>query len=564
MRIHTLIPLLLLAVLLVPARAVPAPSLSTSEKAAAARITEAEISGHIRFLADDLLEGRFPGTRGDEIALRYLATQLETMGYRPGTLDPDGHPAWFQRVPLEKFTATLPQELTFRRGPEQLALATGPGVKADLTLRSVGSASEVAINDAELVFVGYGITSPEHGWDDYRGVDVKGKVVVLLNFNPPWAGEGVRLWSGRWDYKYLEAARHGAVGALLIHTTESAGYPWQVVTASNRAEAFALPADSDPDPRLPFQGWISQDAASRLFRLAGRDLAADEAAAKDPKGNGARGTALGVTLSLRMPVKHERLESANVVGLLPGTDPKLKDEAVLYTAHHDHFGVRSPPVQGEHNVYSGAVDNASGCAGVLAIAGAVTAAPPRRSVVVAFVTAEEQGLLGSRWYAAHPSVKAGRIAVDINLDSLNVRGRTSDVGFLGLGKSSLDGVVKTLAAAQGRTVHGDPFPDRGAFYRSDDFELAKVGVPGARVRGGPHFIGRPEGWGKEQQEFYERHDYHQPSDTYPPSPASWDLSGAVEDAQLQLLIGLRVANQPSLPAWKKGDEFERVRLSAPR
>jgi Zn-dependent M28 family amino/carboxypeptidase len=564
MRIHVHLPLVFLVAVLGPARTVAAPSLSSAEKAAAARVTEAEISGHIRFLADDLLEGRFPGTRGDEIALHYLATQLETMGYRPGTLDPDGHPAWFQRVPLEKFTATVPQEVTFRRGSEQLALATGPGVKADVALRSVGSANEVALQDAELVFVGYGITSSEHGWDDYRGIDVKGKVVVLLNFNPPWAGEGVRLWSGRWDYKYLEAARHGAAGALLIHTTESAGYPWQVVTASNRAEAFALPADSDPDPRLPFQGWISQDAAARLFKLAGRDLAADETAAKDPRSNGARGTALGVTLSLRLPVKHERLESANVVGVLPGSDPKLKDEAVLYTAHHDHFGVRNPPVQGEHNVYSGAVDNASGCAGVLAIARAITTAPPRRSVVVAFVTAEEQGLLGSRWYAAHPTVKAGRIAVDINLDSLNVRGRTSDVGFLGLGKSSLDGVVKTLAAAQGRTVHGDPFPDRGAFYRSDDFELARVGVPGARVKGGPHYTGRPEGWGKEQQELYERRDYHQPSDTYPASPASWDLSGAVEDARLQLLIGLRVGNQPALPTWKKGDEFERARLSAPR
>jgi Zn-dependent M28 family amino/carboxypeptidase len=564
MRIHSPVTLVLLATLLGPPPALAAPSLTPAEKAAAARITEAEISGHIRFLADDLLEGRFPGTRGDELALHYLATQLETMGYRPGTLGADGHPAWFQRVPLEKFSATLPKEVTFRRGAEQLALATGPGVKADVALRSLGSLAEVAVQDAELVFVGYGITAPEHGWDDYRGVDVRGKVVVLLNFNPPWAGEGVRLWSGRWDYKYLEAARHGAVGALLIHTTESAGYPWQVVTASNRAEAFALPPESDPDPRLPFQGWLSHDAAVRLFQLAGRDLGADETRARDPKGQGAPGIPLGVTLSLRLPVKHERIESANVVGLLPGTDPKLKDEVVLYTAHHDHFGVRSPAVPGEHNIYSGAVDNASGCAGVLAIARAIATAPPKRSVVIAFVTAEEQGLLGSKWYAAHPTVKAGRIAVDINLDSLNVRGRTSDVGFLGLGKSSLDGVVKALAAAQGRTVHGDPFPDRGSFYRSDDFELARVGVPGARVKGGPHFIGRPEEWGREQQELYERRDYHQPSDIYPESPASWDLSGAVEDARLQLWIGLRVGNQPAVPVWRKGDEFERARLNAPR
>ena len=264
-------------------------------------------------------------------------------------------------------------------------------------------------------------------------------------------------------------------------------------------------------------------------------------------------------------VKHERLESANVVGLLPGADPKLAGEAVLYTAHHDHLGVRNPPKPGERNVFAGARDNASGCAAVLAIARAMAAAPPKRSVIVSFVTAEEQGLLGSKWYAAHPSIKPGRIAVDVNLDSINVMGRTRDVGLLGLGKSKdVDTVVLALAAAQGRTVHGDPFPDRGSFYRSDDFELARVGVPGARVTGGPNYLDRPDGWGKEQQEGYERRDYHQPSDSYPPSPASWDLSGAVEDAQLQYLIGRRLGDAKALPAWTAGDEFEKARLSAPR
>jgi Zn-dependent M28 family amino/carboxypeptidase len=237
---------------------------------------------------------------------------------------------------------------------------------------------------------------------------------------------------------------------------------------------------------------------------------------------------------------------------------------VLYTAHHDHLGVRTPPAAGERNVYAGALDNASGCAAVLAIARALAAAPPRRSVVVAFVTAEEQGLLGSHWYATHPTVKPGRIAVDINVDTINIHGRTADVGFIGLGKSSMDGVVRALAAAQGRTVHGDPYPDRGTFYRSDDFELARVGVPGARVGGGPIYLGRPEGWGREQQEHYTRRNYHQPTDVYPASPEAWDLSGAVEDAQLQLLIGLRVGNAPGLPTWKPGDEFEQARLGAAR
>jgi len=540
------------------------PKLTSTEKAAAARITAAEISGHTRFLADDLLEGRFPGSRGDELAIRYLATELETMGYQPGATGTDGKKSWFQPVPLVRHTATVPSEVVFRRGTQQLTLPTGPGVKAEVVLRSMGNTDRVVAKDAELVFVGYGIVAPEHGWDDYRGLDVKGKIVVLLNSNPPWAGKGVRLWYGRWDYKYLEAARHGALGALLVHTNESASYPWQVVASSNRSVAFALPSEEDSDPHLAFQGWVTHEAAVRLFALAGRDLSRDEGAATDPAGQGGLSVPLGVTLSLDMPVLRERLESANVIGILPGSDPKRASEAVLYTAHHDHLGTRTPPVPGERNVYAGAVDNASGCGTVLTIARALAASPPRRSVVVAFVSAEEQGLLGSHWYAAHPTVRAGRIAAVINVDGINVHGRTHDVGLLGQGKSSLDGIVKALAAAQGRTVHGDPYPDRGSFYRSDDFELARVGVPTARVRGGPSYVGRPEGWGKEQSDLYVQRDYHQPSDVYPASPASWDLSGAVEDAQLQLLIGMRTGNDPQLPTWKPGDEFERARLSAPR
>ena len=562
-----------LAALAVTALAAPAPALGAAPsaagagelppaaRAAAALIDGAEISAHTRFLSDDLLEGRFPGSRGDELAIRYLATELEGMGYQPGARDA-GAPAWFQPVPLVKHVATVPPAMVFRRGAAELSLPTGPGAAAEVVVHSLGDVDHVRIEGAELVFVGYGIVAPERGWDDYRGVDVRGKIVVMMNFNPPWAGEGVRLWAGRWDYKYLEAARHGAAGALLIHTPASAGYPWQVVASSNGPTGFALPPGGEP--RLPFEGWISEEAAARLFRLAGRELAADEAAARDPARRGTSPIPLGVTTSLDMPVALERLESANVVGLLPGTDPALRDEVVLYTAHHDHLGVRAPPVAGERNVYAGALDNASGCAAVLAIARALAAAPPRRSVLIAFVTAEEQGLLGSRWFATHPPVPAGRIAVDVNVDGVNIHGRTTDVGFLGLGRSSMDRLVREEAARQGRTVHGDPYPDRGHFYRSDDFELARVGVPGARVEGGPHYAGRPEGWGREQQERYERLHYHQPSDVYPASPAAWDLSGAVEDARLLFLIGERAGDAPGLPTWRAGDEFERARLAAPR
>ncbi|HVP69564.1 MAG TPA: M28 family peptidase [Anaeromyxobacteraceae bacterium] len=538
--------------------------LAPAEATAAARVTAAEISAHIRFLSDDLLEGRFPGTRGSEIAIRYVATELEGMGLKPGVPGRDGAPpSWIQNVPLVRHVSTPPEAIAFRRGTEVVNLPTGPGTSARVVVRSLGDTDHVQVKDAELVFVGYGIVAPEQGWDDYRGVDVRGKVVVLLNFNPPFAGEGVRVWYGRWDYKYMEAARHGAAGALLIHTTESASYPWQVVATSNRSVGFTLPPDPG-EPLLPFQGWIAHEAAEAIFRLGGRDLGADEAAAKDPKAKGFAGAPLGVRMSLDMPVRLERIESANVVGLLPGTDPALRGEAVVFTAHHDHLGQRKPPVEGQRNVFGGALDNASGCASVLAIARAAVSDPPRRSLLFVFPTAEEQGLLGSRWFARHPTVPAGHIAAVVNVDGINKWGRTTDVTALGFGRSDLDPVILAVAAAQGRTVHGDPFPDRGSYYRSDHFEFARVGIPGVSVTGGPTYRGRPPGWGKERSDEYVLHDYHQPTDEYPPSPGSWDLSGAVEDAQLDLVVGLRVANAPSLPAWKPGDEFESARKHAQR
>jgi Zn-dependent M28 family amino/carboxypeptidase len=270
---------------------------------------------------------------------------------------------------------------------------------------------------------------------------------------------------------------------------------------------------------------------------------------------------MGVRTSFEMPIDRKVTPSANVVGILPGTDPQLRSEAVLFTAHWDHLG-RDPNVPpGKDGIYNGALDNASGCAQMLSVARAAMEAPPKRSLVFVFVTAEEQGLLGSKWYAQHPTIPPGRIAADINADSINKWGRTTDVGLLGLGKSSLDNVVKEVAAAQGRTVHGDPFPDRGAFYRSDQFELARIGVPVVYARGGPDYVGRPAGWGQQQHEEFERRDYHQVSDEY---HGDWDLSGAVQDGQLDLVVGLRVANAAGMPTWTPGDEFEKARKTAAR
>jgi Zn-dependent M28 family amino/carboxypeptidase len=546
--------------------AAPPPSgrgLTAFERAAAARISADEISGHLRFLADDLLEGRSPGTRGDELAARYLAAQLEAMGVAPGAAAVEGGaPGYFQPVPLVRLAGQVPPALSVRGAQGELALRFGGGVAADVVVTPSAEVDRVDWRDAELVFVGYGITAPEQGWDDYRGVDVRGKVVVVLNFNPPFAGEGVRTWYGRWPYKYRNAADHGAVGAILVHTTASAAYPWQVLAANADGVAYELPPEPG-EARLTAQLWIAEPAARRLFALAGLDLDERTRAAQAPGSHGFAAQPLGLRASLDMPVTRTQAASPNVIGIVRGTDPRLREEVVVFSAHHDHLGTVPPIPPATDGIYNGALDNASGCAAVLAIARAAVASPPRRSLLFVFTTAEERGLLGARWFAHHPPIPVGRMAADVNLDAINVWGRTRDVGLLGLGRSSVDGVVRAVAAAQGRTVHGDAFPDRGSYYRSDHLELARLGVPDVSVGGGPTYRDRPAGWGEAVvSDFIARH-YHQVSDEYR-WPERWDLSGAVEDAQLQLIVGLRLANATSLPRWKKGDEFEAARLSAAR
>ena len=561
----------LLALAPTPQKAHPMTGLSPAEKSATARLTAAEISGDVRFLSDDLLEGRMPGTRGDELAVKFIAAKLESMGLAPGAPAEPGQAegaarSFIQKVPLERLAAKVPGQIVFTHGTEKLSLTTVGGSKADLVMNADAQIDLARIDAADLVFAGYGIVAPEYGWDDYKDVDVRGKIVVLLNFNPPFAGEHdgkrVRLWYGRWDYKYLTAAAHGAAGALIIHTTESAGYPWQVLSNSADGVRFDLP--SHGEPHMQFQGWVTNDAAEKLFTLGGAKLDELRARATGPDAKSFKPVPLALKTSFTMPITRTTVESANVIGMIPGTDPKLRDEAVIFTAHHDHLGSVPPVPPKTDGIYNGALDNASGVAAILAIARAATSAPAKRSLYFCLVTAEEQGLLGSRYLAEHPPVPAGRIAADINTDSFNKWGLTRDVGEIGLGKSSIDQVVAKAAAEQGRVVHGDPFPDRGAFYRSDNFEFAKVGVPVVVVKGGPDYLNRPAGWGREQQEQYELENYHQPSDEYPPlgSKEAWNLDGAVQDAQLELVVGLRIANAPQLPQWKAGDEFEKARKTA--
>jgi Zn-dependent M28 family amino/carboxypeptidase len=508
-------------------------------------VTPESMAAPTRFLSHDLLEGRGPGARGDELAIQYIATELQGFGLQPG----GAGGTYLQEVPLIKIKANVPATVVVAGAHGSVTLA----VPDDFVVMSGVQKPSVELAASELVFVGYGIVAPEYTWDDYKDVDVRGRTVVVMNNDPEddpalFAGK-TRLWYGRWDYKYLEAARHGAAGAIIIHTTPSAGYPWQVVVTSNAREKFELPARDEP--RLQAKMWATEDASRKLAVLGGEDL---DALRREAQTRAFHPKPLHSKLSLAFTSTLTSLTSANVLGVIPGADAELAKEAVIVTAHHDHLGIGV--AKNGDAIYNGAIDNASGVGALLAIAHAASkSAKPRRSLLFIAVTAEEQGLLGSEYYCAHPTFLPGRIAADVNIDTLNVNGLTTEVGFVGLGKSSLDAVVGSAARGQGRALHGDAYPDRGAFYRSDQFSFAKVGVPSIYLRGGPGFVGRPDGWGKAKMEEYEKLRYHQPSDEYDPT---WDWSGAVQDVQLLFEATLAVANAQAMPTWTAGDEFAKV------
>jgi Zn-dependent M28 family amino/carboxypeptidase len=519
---------------------------------AAATITETVIRAHTKFLASDLLEGRGPATRGDALAEAYLQAQMEGLGLKPGA--PDG--GWVQKVPLVGVKASFPGPALFRSDRGSVDGTPGGNFVAFSGVQKPAA----RIADAEIVFVGYGIVAPEYRWDDYKDADLAGKVLLMMNNDPEsdpnlFAGK-TRLWYGRWDYKYLMAARKGAIGAILIHTTPSAGYPWPVVKNSWGGEQFELPDDGSP--RVQIRMWADEELSRAVAKLGGQDLDALRASAES---RSFRPVPLGVKLSFALANAIQQKESGNVIGKIPGGDPKLSGEAIVYTAHHDHFGIKPGPRPEDDAIYNGAIDNASGVASVLAVARAFAdlRTPPRRTVYFAFVAGEEQGLLGSQYFAKHPPVPVGKIAANINIDEANWFGKTRDISLIGLGKSSLDADVIAVAKGQGRVVKPDEFPDRGRFYRSDQFNFAKAGVPAAYLKFGTDVIGKPPGYGREQVENYEKTTYHQPSDEY---RDAYDFSGAVEDSRLAFLLGCRVAAANEMPRWTKGDEFEAVRLKA--
>jgi Zn-dependent M28 family amino/carboxypeptidase len=517
---------------------------------AANQITDPYMREIIEEISSDAYEGRGPGAAGDVKARAYLAQRMQDLGLEPGA---DG--GYEQPFDLVGVNASQPETWSFEGHGETMVLK-----QWDQFIAGAGIQEErVEIEDAELVFVGYGIQAPEYDWDDYKGADLEGKILVMMNNDPDWdpelfAGE-TRLWYGRWDYKYLSAAKQGAVGAIIIHTQPSAGYPFQVVQTSWTGEQFELPAGDEPRIKVP--AWVTEDTARELIAMAGLDLDELREAAYN---RDFEPVPLGITTSIGMDVELNRVQSANILGLIEGSDPELKDEVVIYTAHHDHLGIGTPNDAGD-TIYNGAYDNASGVALVMGIAKALKALPeaPRRSVLIALVGAEEQGLLGSKYYAQNPTFRPGKIAANLNYDGGNVWGHTHDVTFVGLGKSTVDQLTELLAAEQGRVVKPDQFPSRGSFYRSDQFSFARIGVPAVYLDPGMDFVDRPPGWGKEQVDHFTDVNYHQPSDEYAPS---WNLDGMITDAQLGFWLGLAVANADEMPSWNEGDEFEATRLEA--
>lgn len=530
--------------------AVAAPT--PAEQAAAAAINDASLRAHIRFLADDLLEGRGPGTRGDQLGQRYIATQFEALGLKPAA----DNASWYQPVPLVGTKTHPPATITFRRGDDSLELKYSD----DFMANAGRPAKQLGFRNAEVVFVGYGIVAPEFDWDDYKDVDMKGKVLLMMNNDPSsdpdlFAGKR-RLYYGRWDYKFAMAAKVGAAGAIIIHTTASAGYPYQVVQTSWAGEEFEL--EGQTGPRDEMNGWVTEAAARRLATLSGHDLDKLRAAAEK---RDFRPVPLDTTLSIDLRCEARKQQTANVLGLLEGSDPQRKREMIVYMAHHDHIGMSAERDERGDNIYNGAIDNASGVAALLATARAYTQLKkrPARSILFAAVGAEEQGLLGSEYLAAHPPEPAGYLGAVMNIDGLNFYGRTRDVNVIGYGKSNLDRLVGGVAQWQKRHVTPDRFPDRGFYYRSDQFSLAKVGVPGVYLHAGIDVIGKPAGWGQQQREDWEATNYHQQSDEY---SDDWDLGGAIADARLLFYVGLRAAQGDAMPAWNPADEFEAARKEA--
>ena len=518
--------------------------LGVAAVAQAPDISGERMRAHVKFLSDDLLEGRGVGTRGGELAAKYIASQFAVIGAKPA----GDNNTYFQRVPMVG-AATDPSATLSAEG-------NGKSLSFRWTDDYVG-VSELQQPtdqfDAEVIFVGHGITAPEFRWDDFKGVDVKDKVLVLftnepVSDDPKFFGGRALTYYGRWTYKYEEAARHGAKAVFIIHTTPTAGYGYQVVRNSVSKENPQLKL-TPGDPALAFAGWMTMEAGQKLLAMAGKSV--DEML-KAAESRDFHPIPLGIRMRGNMPTKIRTIESKNVAAMIPGSDPKLAQQLVVFTAHWDHLGI-STPVNGD-SIYNGALDNATGCGILLEIAHAWANQPqkPRRSALFLAVTAEEAGLLGSRYYAAHPIVPLGKTALDLNFDGFYPFGRTKDMSVTGADRTTLWPTVQDAVKSMHLEVQPEAHPEQGHYYRSDHFEFAHAGVPAFSINLGNRFEGKPADYGEKVFEEYNSKHYHQPSDEY---HDDWDFSGMEEAARLGFLIGRNVANQESLPTWRAGDEF---------
>jgi Zn-dependent M28 family amino/carboxypeptidase len=534
---------------------------STAAEAAALKpaldsVLANDIMQHTKVLSSDEYEGRGPGTKGEELSVKYITEQYQRLGLKPG--NPDG--TYVQKVPLAGFAAQ--PTASFSAGGKKIDLE----FPKDYVAVSRRFVPESKVENSDIVFVGYGVVAPEYGWDDYKGVDVRGKTIVMLINDPavPDTTDATKLdpkmfkgnamtYYGRWTYKYEIASEKGAAAAIIIHETGPAGYPYEVVSGSWSRENFDIQRPDKNMGRVAVESWITSDRAKELFTASGQDFDALKKAAvtKDFK---------PVTLNAKanFDIKNtlREINSNNVVGKLEGSEPNLKNEYVVYSAHWDHLG-RDPKLQGDQ-IFNGALDNASGIAALLEIAEAFTKlpTPPKRSILFLAVTAEEKGLLGAKYYATNPLYPLNKTAANINMDGVNQWGRTKDISMVGDDNSTLIDFLKEIASAQGRVVNPDAEPEKGFYYRSDHFEFAKQGVPALYTDAGQEYIGKDAAYSKQKRDEYTNNDYHKVSDQIKPD---WDLSGAVEDVQMLTWIGYRVAQTEKLPEWKAGTEFKAKR-----
>lgn len=519
--------------------------------AAMQKIDPERIRAHVKFLADDLLEGRGTGQRGGDTAAAYIASQFEQYGLKPA----GDNGTYLQKVPMVGVT-TLPQT-TFSIVP-----ASGSAIDlkplSDYVAFNESQQAESDV-DADIVYVGYGIEAPEYNWDDYKGVDVKGKVLLMLVNEPPstdikfFKGRALTFY-GRWVYKYAEAARKGAVGAILIHQTEMASYPWEVVRNSNSGEKSFLKLEGQP--KLSVASWVQLEIARQIAATSGKDI---EKLMADANSRDFHPVALRAKLKAHMVSQIRPFQSNNVLAMLPGADAKLKSEAVMFSAHYDHLGIR-PEMSGD-NIYNGADDNATGCGILLEMARAYTLSiqKPRRSVLFAAVTAEEQGLLGSEYLGKHPPIPAGKISLDLNYDDVPPLGSPEEVEVSGSERTTFYPTVEAMAKEFRLVIRPDSRPEAGHYYRSDHFSLARVGIPAFSVNEGTKYKGHDAAWGLEQAKEYTEKHYHQPSDEYHPE---MDFTGDAVMARFGFALGWQAANMPKLVGWEKGDEFEAARMKS--